>query len=145
MGMFEDDFVLRAAKQLAQVLSRIMGLRQQGREEDAERELEGLYRGLVPFDPQLFELLDTRTLASMLTDAARLRVLCEVMMFDGDGAAERGRRERAQRTWRRALELLQYGLPEPTESDRELMDALRARAARGAEPEVADPRSVPSE
>ncbi len=132
--MFRDDFVLRAVRQIAQVLARIMGLRQEGRQEEADRELDDLYRGLVPFDPDLLELLDTRTLASMIADPARLRALCQVLLFDGDGAAERGARERARRKWRRALELLEHGLPVPTDDDRDLMQALRTRL----EPEPKD-------
>ena len=124
--MFERDYVMRAVKQVAQALARVLGLRQQNKHEEADRELDELYRGLVPFDRELLDVLDPTTLASMIRDPERVAAICELLAFEADTAEQRGEAARAQRTRRRALALLRSGVPEP-DSDAQ---ALAARLGR---------------
>lgn len=126
--MFESDFVMRAARQLAAALARIMGLRKQGQEEEADRELDELYRGLCPFDSELLDLLDPVTLAGMIKDPVRVRAICQLLAFEAERAAETDP-DRARRTRRRALALLEAGVKELDADARALADHLRAQLA----------------
>jgi hypothetical protein len=124
--MFESDFVMRAARQLAAALARIMGMRKQGQEEEADRELDELYRGLCPFDRELLDLLDPPTLAAMIRDPVRVRAICQLLTFEAERAAEHDA-DRARRLRRRALALLEHGVPEPDADARTLAAALRSQ------------------
>ena len=104
--MFERDYLMRAVRQVAQVLARVLGLRQQNKQEEADRELDELYRGLVPFDRELLDLLDPQTLAAMLRDPDRIRAVCQLLTFEADEADRRGDPTRAERGRRRAQALL---------------------------------------
>src|SRR5262245_2874702 len=105
--MFERDYVMRAARQVAQLLARVLGLRQLGQEEEADRALDELYRGLVPFDRELLDLLDPATLATMIRDPEVVRAVCQLLAFEADEAERRGEPARALRGRRRALALLE--------------------------------------
>jgi hypothetical protein len=124
--MFERDYVMRAVKQVAQALARVLGLRQLGKQEEADRELDELYRGLVPFDRELLHLLDPQTLAGMIREPERVVAICRLLAFEADEADQRGEPERAQRGRRRALALLQAGVREPNEDAEALAAALKA-------------------
>jgi hypothetical protein len=125
--MFERDYVMRAVKQVAEALARVLGLRQLGKQEEADRELDELYRGLVPFDRELLQLLDPQTLVGMIRDPERVHGICRLLAFEADEAEKRSELERAQRGRRRALALLVAGVPELDGDAEELAAALRER------------------
>ena len=125
--MFERDYVMRAVKQVAAALARVLRLRQQNKEEEADRELDELYRGLVPFDRELLDMLDPATLAGMIREPERVAAVCHVLAFEADAAEQRGDLARAQRGRRRALALLREGVPEPDADAQALAEALRSR------------------
>ena len=104
--MFERDYLMRAVQQVAQALARVLGLRQQNKQEEADRELDELYRGLVPFDRELLDVLDAQTLATMIRDPERIRAVCQLLAFEADEAERRGEPARAERGRRRAAALL---------------------------------------
>jgi hypothetical protein len=104
--MFERDYVMRAVRQVAPALARVLGLRQLGKQEEADRELDELYRGLVPFDRELLDVLDAPTLVAMIRDPERVRAICQLLAFEADEADKRGEIARADRGRRRAQALL---------------------------------------
>ena len=106
--MFERDYVMRAVKQVAAALARVLGLRQQQKHEEADRELDELYRGLVPFDRELLYLLDPATLVGMLREPERIAAVCDVLAFEADEADARGDATHAVRLRRRAQALLEH-------------------------------------
>ena len=87
--MFQDDFVLRAASRFRRrCWRRVMGLRQQGEHEEADREARRPVPWAGALRPRvLLELLDSRTLASMFGDPARPRALCEALLVDAEAHA----------------------------------------------------------
>ena len=127
--MFERDYVMRAVKQVAAALARVLGLRQLGKQEEADRELDELYRGLVPFDRELLDMLDPQTLAGMIREPERAHAICELLAFEADDADRRGESDRARRGRRRALALLEAGVPELEGAAQELATRLRAKLA----------------
>jgi len=128
--MFERDYVMRAVQQIAATLARVLGLRQLGKQEEADRELDELYRGLVPFDRELLDMLDPQTLAGMIREPERVHAICQLLAFEADEAEKRGEPERAQRGRRRALALLEAGVPELEGAAQELAASLRRRLDR---------------
>jgi hypothetical protein len=125
--MFERDFVMRAARHLAAALARVLGLRKLGQEEEAQHALDELYRGLVPFDRELLDMLDPATLAGMLRDPERVRAVCQLLAFEADEAERHGDPGRARRTRRRALALLQHGASASDRDAEELAALLQAQ------------------
>ena len=109
--MFERDYVMRAVKQVAAALARVLGLRQLGKQEEADREL--------------LHLLDPHTLAGMIREPERVVAICQLLAFEADEADKRGEPERAQRSRRRALALLEAGVPNPDPEAKALASSLR--------------------
>ena len=87
--------------------------------------MDELYRGLVPFDRELLHLLDPQTLAGMIREPERVVAICQLLAFEADEADERGEPERAERGRRRALALLQAGVPNPDGDAIALATSLR--------------------
>jgi len=128
--MYQEDYILRMVQQLAGAIARIAGLNQ--REEHAEALSEsdrawGELLGDIP--PELAASVDSRTLAGMLRQPARIRLASQILGEQARALAGQGDDAGAARRARRALELL-----------------LEARAAEAAAPDrpVRSRRDAPS-
>jgi hypothetical protein len=117
--MFEEDYILRTVKQLAAAIARVAGLNQRGQHEQALAEAERAWGELLgDIPPELAASVDSRTLAGMLRQPARVRLASQIVSEQAHALAAQGDAAGAARRARRALELL-----------------LEARAAEAAAPD----------
>jgi hypothetical protein len=64
--MLKQDYIERMIAQIAQAVGRILGLAQSGRMEEAQREIEAAWSGLIGLRRSDVERLDEATLRSLL-------------------------------------------------------------------------------
>jgi len=105
--MFQEDYILRMVQQLAGAIARIAGLNRREQHDQALAEAErawGEVLGDIP--PDLAASVDSRTLAGMLRQPARIRLAHEIVREQAHALAARGDTAGAARRARRALELL---------------------------------------
>jgi hypothetical protein len=138
--MFQEDYILRMVLQLAQAIARITGLNQRAEHAEALREADrawGEVLGDIP--PELAGSVDSRTLAGMLRQPARIRLASQILSEQASALAGQGDAAGAARRARRALELrLEARAADAAASDRP------ARSQRGApgDPDAAAVRAL---
>jgi hypothetical protein len=117
--MYQEDYILRMVQQLGAAIARIAGLNRRDEHRDALAEADrawGEVLGDIP--PELAASVDSRTLAGMLRQHARIRLASQILGEQARALAGQGDAAGATRRARRALELL-----------------LEARAAEAAAPD----------
>ena len=117
--MYNEDYILRMVQQLGAAIARIAGLNRRDEHRDALAEADrawGEVLGDIP--PELAASVDSRTLAGMLRQHARIRLASQILGEQARALAGQGDAAGATRRARRALELL-----------------LEARAAEAAAPD----------
>jgi hypothetical protein len=89
--MFEQkDYILRMVKQLAAALARVLGLKQQGRLEEAQQAIDEAWSELLSLPPQLLGRLDAVTLKSMLKHPDAYRAAADLLEAEATIAESRG-------------------------------------------------------
>ncbi|HEX7841896.1 MAG TPA: hypothetical protein VF469_30710 [Kofleriaceae bacterium] len=115
--MWEDDYILRVIQQLADAIARIVGLNQRAEYDRALAEAEQAWSELLDLPAGLADAVDSRTLAGMLREPARIRLAAQLAQEHARALTGKGDTHGAALRSRRALELL-----------------LEARALAAAEP-----------
>src|ERR1043166_7849443 len=133
--MFEDDYILRAVKQLAAAIARIAGLNDQAAHEKALAAADQAWGDLLGIPPDLAASIDSATLAGMLREPAKIRLAARLLHEQARALAAQGDPVRAQLRYRRAMELLlEARALDPSEpaADAAAIEALRPVVPRGA-------------
>jgi hypothetical protein len=116
--MFQRDYILRMVEQLAAAIARIAGLNQRGQHDQALADADQAWGELLgDIPPEIAASVDSRTLAGMLRQPARIRLASQILGEQARALAGQGDDAGTARRARRALELL-----------------LEARAAEAAAP-----------
>lgn len=117
--MFREDYILRMFQRLADAIARIAGLNQRAQYDQALADAGQAWGELLgDTPPELAASVDSRTLAGMLRQPARIRLASQILGEQARALAGQGDAAVAARCARRALELL-----------------LEARAAEAAAPD----------
>jgi hypothetical protein len=102
MAQVDRDFVMRAVKQLAELLARALRLKREQKYDEAAQTLEGGCGDLLGFDFGALALVDSPSCAQLLGDAQRIRTfaslleeLADVHRAAGDEAKARARARHA--------------------------------------------------
>lgn len=103
--MFEQDYILRLARQLAQLVARLMGLRQKQQDEEVVRQAESAAGDLLGLPPGAFDRLDGKTLAALLKDDALVSGVADLLDEEAAAHETLGRAEVASRRRKLAAEL----------------------------------------
>jgi hypothetical protein len=104
--MFQDDYILRMVQQLAQAIARITGLNQRAEHAEALREADRAWDEVLgDIPPELAGSVDSRTLAGLLRQPARIRLASQILSEQASALAGQGDAAGAARRARRALEL----------------------------------------
>jgi hypothetical protein len=128
-GMFQEDYILRMVQQLAAAIARIAGLNRRAEHDQALAEAERAWGELLgDIPPEIAASVDSRTLAGMLRQPARIRLAHEIVREQAHARAAQGDAAGAARHARRAVELL-----------------LEARAAEAAAPRSRRDAAIPAE
>jgi hypothetical protein len=101
--MFEQDYVLRIAKQLADALARIMRLR--SREEEVLREVDAACGDLLGLPPGALDRLDAPTLIRLLKSPELAQQLADLVDEEAAARERLGQPETAARRRRLAAAL----------------------------------------
>ena len=104
--MWEDDYILRAVRQLADAIARIAGLNHRGDHDQALAEAEQAWGDLLDLPAGLAGAVDSRTLAGMLREPARIRIAAQLAREHARALTGKGDLRGAAVQSRRALELL---------------------------------------
>ncbi len=131
--MFEDDFILRAVKQMGAALARALGLKQAGQYEQAQQTLDEAYDGLLGPSREFLDSVDGSTLYRLVANSEVARALAAACAIEaslreqsGEHGKARQRAQQARDLWRAAK--IEDGGAEGDEGAREV-EALLARLA----------------
>jgi hypothetical protein len=106
--LYEQDYILRLAKQLAAMLARVLGLRREGATEEALAELDGAYGELFGLPPGLVDVIPAAELARLLSDPQKIAMMAELLAAEASALEAAGRQEAAARRRKLAGELGGY-------------------------------------
>jgi len=104
--MIERDYLMRMVQQLAAVVARSFKLKEQEQYDQAEQEIEKAFGELLGMDAHLVNLFDPATLAQLVGDTEKVKVLSTLVFEQGELHRLQGEDEQAQKEYLRALELL---------------------------------------
>ena len=123
--MQRDDYIIRMIKQLGAFLARIAGRRQAKDFEGAIAEAGKGWDELLGYPREIADVLDSHTLASMLTQPDRMRAAAQLLIEEGRAYAGKGDPPRAATCFVRAWELyLEARVIEPADDDGAVMSEL---------------------
>ena len=90
-GSQREDFLLRQAKDLAKLLSRIIGLRASGAAEQAGAELEQAYELLLGSQGELLRSVDAKTAAALVGSPVKLLAFARLLAEESAQSADPAR------------------------------------------------------
>ena len=105
MGYFENDFILRAVQQFGRMIKRVLQLKEENREDEAERVVADAYLDIFGVDRRFFDLMDTHTVLSALGHPRKALAFTELLIEEAR-LLDRRDPARAADLRRRARELL---------------------------------------
>lgn len=105
MSMF-DDYVMRMIKQLTEAIASIVRKLRGGDIDDAARELDQAYDDLLEHNRSFLDMVDTKTLATLLGSSEKVRLLSQLSSIEADIAETRGDTAATTRLRTRAAQLL---------------------------------------
>jgi hypothetical protein len=127
--MFEDDYILRAVKQLGAAIARIAGLNDQAEHDEALAAADQTWSDLLGIPAGLAASIDSRTLAGMLREPAKIRLAARLVHEQARALSAQGDAVRAAVRYRRAMELLLEARALDTNEDAQDRVAFQALSA----------------
>ncbi len=111
--MIQRDYFQRMIEEAAYVISRLMGLREAGRFEELEKNLEDAFAGWFPFDRSMILQTDPQELPALLMEAyglqeTQLTVLADLLREEAETWLAKGQTDRGQQLLRAGLSILQF-------------------------------------
>jgi hypothetical protein len=105
MSIARRDYIMRLIEQFAQVLARIMGLRKEGKLDEAQQLVNETAEGIFGSLRSMIDKVDASTAAGLLGVHEKVTVYAALTAEEAEIAAMRGDTRKAQARRRRALEL----------------------------------------
>ncbi len=131
--MIRDDYVMRMVRQAAEAIARALELFDKGEIDAAERQADSALGQALGPRRDMYGLVDTPTLISMIGTAELVRAVARASWLAGELHLRRGRPKKARGSFLRAWELFQHAGVGPAEEaapappDGELMARIAAR------------------
>jgi hypothetical protein len=133
--MFENDYVMRIVKQVAEAIARMLKLADDGDHRRALREADDAWE-LLGVPRELVSAVDTRTLAGLLRGPEAMRLAAKLSVSEGDVLTAGRDPMNAVACYRRALELmLEVRAQDPKDEDLEMTRELVKRVPQEYLPE----------
>lgn len=108
---FEQDYILRLAKQLANLVARLLRLRDDGRVDEALTECDAAYGELFGLPSGLVDAMEASELAKLLGDTQRCDMMAELLETEARLCTARGHGDDAERKRRKAVALREVYFP----------------------------------
>src|SRR5690242_12841704 len=105
MSVVRRDYIMRLIEQFAQVLARIMGLRKEGKLDEAQKLVNETADGIFGSLRSMIDKVDASTAAGLLGGREKTAVYAALTAEEAEIAASKGDARKAQARRRRALEL----------------------------------------
>lgn len=128
--MIERDYIMRMIQQFTQVLLRVLKLEEDKQYEAAQRALNGAFDELFGIDGQLLRRMDSATVARLLAERDKIKIVAKLYAEEGKLWTLRGDDSRAEAQKLRALELYLEALACRPEKDPESVAAIRTLATK---------------
>ena len=122
--MWEQDFIMRMIKQLADSLARIGGCKVEENYEEALRLIDGALGDLLGVDVRLLRMMDADSIAGMLSNNHQLLVYLKLELEEADILRRIAAYERADRLLSRIHLVAKACIAENGPPDDELQEVL---------------------
>ena len=93
--MIRKDYILRMVEEFAKFLAEIIGLKREGKFQEALQKIDGVYRGMIDLDPIVLKSLNPGELLVFLQDEKKisntyLKMIVELLFEEGQIYTEHG-------------------------------------------------------
>ena len=93
--MIRKDYILRMVEEFAKFLAEIIGLKREGKFQEALQKIDGVYRGMIDLDPIVLKSLNPGELLFFLQDEKKisntyLKMIVELLFEEGQIYTEHG-------------------------------------------------------
>ena len=93
--MILKDYILRMVEEFAKFLAEIIGLKREGKFQEALQKIDGVYRGMIDLDPIVLKSLNPGELLVFLQDEKKisntyLKMIVELLFEEGQIYTEHG-------------------------------------------------------
>jgi tetratricopeptide (TPR) repeat protein len=126
--MIECDYILRMISQLAAVMAKILFAKNAQNYAEALQIAQSSYEQLLGLNGELVERMDAATIAMLLGEKEKIKVLASLLQEEGDILLLQGRKPEGEAKYEKALALLQSPF---TTGDADCQAAIAALQKRG--------------
>ena len=111
--MIRKDYILRMVEEFGKFLAAIVGLRLEGKLEEALKKIDDVYRGMIDLDPIVIKSVDPGELLDFLQKEKEynhhyLKMIAELLFEEGQVYAESGDPVSARNVLEKAKILIDY-------------------------------------
>jgi hypothetical protein len=122
--MFEQDYIMRMIKQLADSLARIGGCKVEENYEEAFRQIDSALGKLLGLDVRLLRMMDAESIASMLSNNHQLLVYLKLALEEADILRRMDEHPKADRLLQRIQRVGRSSIAENGPPDDELQKVI---------------------
>lgn len=111
--MIRKDYILRMVQEFAKFLAKIIGLRMEGKLDEALMEIDNIYKGMIDLDPIVLKSLDPGELLDFLLKEKKynnhyIKMIAELLFEEGQIYVENGDPISARNVMEKAKILINY-------------------------------------
>ena len=111
--MIRKDYILRIVEEFAKFLAAIVGLKREGKFDEALKKIDQVYNGMIDLDPIILKSIDQDELMDFLLNEKKfnlhyLKMIAELLFEEGQIYAENGDPVSARNVLEKARILINY-------------------------------------
>lgn len=111
--MIQRDYILRMVQEFAKFLAAIVGLRKEGKFDEALKKIDGVYQGMIDLDPTVVKSVDPDKLIGFLKNEKQFNVhyqkmIAELLFEEGQIYLETGDPVSARNVFEKAKILINH-------------------------------------
>ena len=111
--MIRKDYILRIVEEFAKFLAAIVGLKREGKFDEALKKIDQVYNGMIDLDPIILKSIDQDELMDFLLNEKKfnlhyLKMIAELLFEEGQIYAENGDPVSARNVLEKARILIDY-------------------------------------
>lgn len=111
--MIRKDYILRMVQEFAKFLAKVVGLKMEGKLDEALKEIDNIYKGMIDLDPIVLKSLDPGEVTDFLLEEKKfnthyIKMIAELLFEEGQIYAENGDPISARNVMEKAKILINY-------------------------------------